>query len=312
MATPLNRHRFAEEVMPITRSEPEPDEKAKPLDCAKAWAEVEKSADDVINSTQDPILRNKRINAAYANLYMKDPTLHWAGVAAFASKQVGCGLQSAKRVLDVGDMETEDAKHPMPSPDGMPVPRGMDLLTAYKYDKAKAVYNALTVGNRNVFKDIYPVHLFYEKHGIEGLRQCGKARNPPVSARVMQGFEDTAAGHSDKGAVNILYHEQHDILEAPNIFGSKEVQDIMGQNQAASEWWLGIGRLGGAERTTTAFSPDCTGGPTVTFNNENPAMFDQRWPFAQSVAGKFESLIANPQSHSQVLSDLRAIAGQGR
>lgn len=310
MAIPLNRHRFVEEELPITRhSEDTPSPKAVPLDCAKAWAEVEKSADDVINSTQDPILRNKRINAAYASLYMKDPSLHWAGVAAFASKQVGCGLKSAKQVLDIGDMEMENMKHPMPTPDGMGAP-GIDIVTGFKYDKAKAVYNALVVGNRNVFKDIYPVHLFYEKHGIAGLRRCGKARNPPVSARVMQGFEDTAAGHSDKGAVNILYHEQHDILEAPNIFGSKEVQDVMGQNQYWSNWW--IGRMGGAEHTTTAFSPDCTGGPTVTFNGENPAMFDQRWPFAQSVAGKFESLIANPQSHSQVLSDLRAIAGQGR
>lgn len=39
----------------------------------------------------DPKARNRAINAAYANLWLKDPRFQWAGLAAFASKQVGVG-----------------------------------------------------------------------------------------------------------------------------------------------------------------------------------------------------------------------------
>lgn len=36
--------------------------------------------------------RNRRINAACARLWLADQRFQWAGLAAFASKQVGCGL----------------------------------------------------------------------------------------------------------------------------------------------------------------------------------------------------------------------------
>jgi uncharacterized Zn-binding protein involved in type VI secretion len=43
----------------------------------------------------DPKARNRAINAAYAQLWRLDNRFQWAGLAAFASKQVGCGLLHA-------------------------------------------------------------------------------------------------------------------------------------------------------------------------------------------------------------------------
>ena len=43
----------------------------------------------------DPTERNRAINAAYARLWLHDERFQWAGLAAFASKQVGCGLLHA-------------------------------------------------------------------------------------------------------------------------------------------------------------------------------------------------------------------------
>ena len=48
----------------------------------------------------DPKARNSAINAAYAQLWLDDPRFQWAGLAAFASKQVGCGLLHAADSID--------------------------------------------------------------------------------------------------------------------------------------------------------------------------------------------------------------------
>lgn len=73
------------------------------LTCGCLWLECQKEAEDVISINgkiiQDSILRNQRINAAYARLSIADKRFQWAGLAAFASKQVGCGLLHAVSVM---------------------------------------------------------------------------------------------------------------------------------------------------------------------------------------------------------------------
>ncbi|MEQ2027266.1 hypothetical protein ABLB84_16270 [Xenorhabdus szentirmaii] len=60
------------------------------------WYRYQKEAEGIVGQggklIADPITRNKRINQTYANIWLKDNRFQWAGLAAFASKQVGCGL----------------------------------------------------------------------------------------------------------------------------------------------------------------------------------------------------------------------------
>ncbi|MEQ1964670.1 hypothetical protein ABLB69_16190 [Xenorhabdus khoisanae] len=69
------------------------------LTCECVWRRYQKEAEDIVapggKLIADPKERNKRINAAYASLWLNDNRFQWAGLAAFASKQVGCGLLHA-------------------------------------------------------------------------------------------------------------------------------------------------------------------------------------------------------------------------
>ena len=67
--------------------------------CAAAWKTVN---DEVakVDAMPDIRARNKAISASYANLHMASPDLKWAGTAAFAYKQVGCGMDTAHTYLD--------------------------------------------------------------------------------------------------------------------------------------------------------------------------------------------------------------------
>lgn len=63
------------------------------------WASFQAEAEQIVTVdgrlTGNDEERNKRINAAYARLWLADRRFQWAGLAAFASKQVGCGLLHA-------------------------------------------------------------------------------------------------------------------------------------------------------------------------------------------------------------------------
>ncbi|MFM0725583.1 hypothetical protein PQQ53_18115 [Paraburkholderia strydomiana] len=67
-------------------------------DCIDCWCFYQKKAEAIV-AVDDPIARNRRINAAYAQLWLDDHRFQWAGLAAFASKQVGCGLLNAAEMI---------------------------------------------------------------------------------------------------------------------------------------------------------------------------------------------------------------------
>ncbi len=244
------------------------------IDCAKAWKEVEDEADNILNKSSDYIERNKYINAAYADLYRSNPNLHWAGVAAFASKQVGCGLKDAEGYT------------------GLP----------FFGDKAKAAYEALGTGNKNVFKDIYPAHRFYQKHGFAALRHCQKVRTPPLDPSVLDGFSDIDTGHPDSGALKILLHEQQDILQTKEIFDNAAFKDAL--------WWAKWNPL--EPGLATSFSADCSGPPTVKFDGSDLSDYDQRWPYAKNVVKKFEDLLANPSDKKTLEGQMQLILDRGK
>ncbi|MEX0447569.1 hypothetical protein [Xenorhabdus sp. SGI246] len=72
------------------------------LTCECVWRRYQKEAEDIVapggKLIADPIERNKRINQAYAKIWLEDNRFQWAGLAAFASKQVGCGLLHASNM----------------------------------------------------------------------------------------------------------------------------------------------------------------------------------------------------------------------
>ena len=85
--------------------------------CENLWRGYQQRVENVVapggKLIADPKARNKAINAAYAQLWRHDPRFQWAGLAAFASKQVGCGLLHAADTIEKiaggrrGDTATE-------------------------------------------------------------------------------------------------------------------------------------------------------------------------------------------------------------
>jgi hypothetical protein len=182
------------------------------LTCECVWRSYQKEAEDIVAPggmlIADPKARNRVINSAYAKLWLSDHRFQWAGLAAFASKQVGCGLlhaaesiesiqaeydaaqrmdKSAKRswgfpgLFSVGkidkqkqrDYERARRNNPVPSAD---IRRDGELLSLVQ-QQYEYVYEKLAIGNTTLFLDVFPLHAFYKKRGLKELETCLKSRS---------------------------------------------------------------------------------------------------------------------------------------
>ena len=161
----------------------------------------------------DPKTRNKAINAAYAQLWRLDPRFQWAGLAAFASKQVGCGLLNAAETIEkmqaeeqaiqqlrdsarrglgglfssserekrakIREFEQRQHEYEQANRDN-PVwgftHRGADMPLSYSQRMYRFVYEMLAMGNTTLFLDVYPLHVFYRERGLEALKDCLPSR----------------------------------------------------------------------------------------------------------------------------------------
>ncbi|WP_426120006.1 DUF2515 family protein, partial [Pseudomonas sp. DSP3-2-2] len=147
------------------------------------------------------------MNAAYARLWLYDNRFQWAGLAAFASKQVGCGLlhasnaieniqaehEAAQRlnsggesVLDipglfsiskndeqsVRDLDEARRNNPVPSID---IRRDGEALSLMQ-QQYQHVYEMMAMGNTSLFLDVFPLHAFYAKRGWKEFKQCLRLR----------------------------------------------------------------------------------------------------------------------------------------
>jgi hypothetical protein len=162
----------------------------------------------------DPKARNRAINAAYAGLWLEDQRFQWAGLAAFASKQVGCGLLHAADSVEKIQAEYEAAQHLKHSARkgffglfsrserdrqaklrefeqaqrdyeqaqrNNPVP-GIDLgrddeSLSYAQQLYHYVYEMLAMGNTTLFLDVFPLHAFYKERGLAALETCLPSRS---------------------------------------------------------------------------------------------------------------------------------------
>lgn len=265
--------------------------------CAAGWKAVN---DEVakVDAMPDIRARNKAISASYANLYMASPDLKWAGTAAFASKQVGCGMDTAHTYLDDYPGGVEQASKDM-AMNGA----GIDPVSATMYDARQT----LGAGNLAVYDELYPSLRFYQENkatmSSQQIMGCIKNKpGTPVDPSITKGLQQTMDGHGTDGAITMLMHEQQDTLQ-------KTAYD--------SSWTfrrsLDVSRLTGYPPVQLAMTADCSSSDPskiVDFKNFPGPLYDfqSRWPFAKACANQFVSLADSPTSGPSILRSLQAIS----
>ena len=181
------------------------------LTCNCLWRRFQKEAEDWVAPggvlIADPQARNRKINAAYAQLWLADNRFQWAGLAAFASKQVGCGLIHATKLQTAiaaqkaaleklrtapsetlfegfgfkfsktnpeveQELEKARAANPMPTED---ITIG-DNPRSVVQQQLDYVYEMLALGNTSLFLDVYPLHRFFMVRGYKEMEKCLKSR----------------------------------------------------------------------------------------------------------------------------------------
>ena len=253
-----------------------------PAQCGGAWdtinAEVAQSLGEPAPAPGQPLSppkgvdlvdRNRKVTAAYAQLYLDDPRFQWAGAAAFASKQVGCGMQDA-RALARG--------------------QSWDPRTA----RAAHAERVLGKGNGAVFADIYPTHKFYQRFGSKNLTTCGSSRpGGPLPRSLGEAFErlENHDGHPTEqdfrtSAQLIIGHEQTDILQ-PGVFDDPEFAQTLWASQQGRQVFGSLAEWGGARPVNVAISASCSGSTSYEFTGSDPAKLQQRLPFARAVVDAF-------------------------
>lgn len=177
------------------------------LTCSCLWKRFQKEAEEWIAPggvlIADPYARNRRINAAYAQLWLADNRFQWAGLAAFASKQVGCGLLHAitlddrieaqrKAYQKLQESHSKDLYERIvtnklranvelweawdKAKQQNPVPLTSDPLMggaiAMLQKELKYVQEMLALGNTALFLDVYPLHRFFMVRGFKEMEVC--------------------------------------------------------------------------------------------------------------------------------------------
>jgi hypothetical protein len=261
---------------------PTPSEAAtKPFDCKAGWVDAERRM-NVISKETDPLKRNTMISAAYAKAYVETPHLEWFGAAAFASKQVGCGMAHASKVSDALLPKITDA---------VGITDDSGLL-------AKSTIRKLGDGNKAVFEEMYPAHEFYGKNGIDALKRCASERNPPLPNNVLKGFVQADEGRAKhdpalvhKGAETMLWQEQIVTLQKA-AYDDALFQRALEVNQKWSEGWLPT--FGFAQPNKVVFDEACSadGAPFFEMAGGNLGDPNWRWAFAQGTTQRFSDLVA--------------------
>ncbi|MCF4997279.1 hypothetical protein GIW70_19595 [Pseudomonas syringae] len=179
------------------------------LTCQCLWRAYQRQAEEIVAPEgvfiADPVRRNRAINAAYARLWQHDRRFQWAGLAAFASKQVGCGLLHAADSIELireehearqrvregrrasglltpekmpeqaeasRDYDEARARNPVPAVDFRPSGEELSLVQ----QQFRLVYDLMAMGNTTLFLDVYPLHQFYALRGSGEMRKCLRDR----------------------------------------------------------------------------------------------------------------------------------------
>jgi len=301
-------------------------------DCIDCWRHFQRQAEAIV-AVDDPIARNRRINAAYANLWLEDRRFQWAGLAAFASKQVGCGLLNAAELISQSNRQRnayqqwERNSSPLERLSPYTSPR-MPMPDQAMGEGATKVYQMLAKGNMSLFLDVWPLHMFYKKFGLQRFKRCLSERKElrgsvarPIEAavpfgamqpRVVHAFEAIDAANTPGGVKFLAEHEQLNILQ-PAMYDDTAFAMLMRANQFA--WALNI-PTGSAREIQLALANRCTttgaNSQIERFSREplaNLADPNQRMAFVMRAAQRFDDLLRGPIEKHSVENSLFIIAG---
>lgn len=285
--------------------------------CASLWlrcqAEAEKWLTDARTGrlVDDPVRINRRINSAYAFLWLTDRRFQWAGLAAFASKQVGCGLLHAARTI----AETGAEIRKRPGQDSF------EFLSKNLYELgagmgSEQMYAELALGNLHLFLDIYPLHRFFmlasdksDQERLAHLGRCLKDRQSiehkvlwklkPGMLRfgtaqddIIKGFTALVEGRTEESVQALAHHEQVNILQKI-IYDNPATQAALAGNQFA--WVSGLPSGRHAE-IKLSLSAHCNTQPGLTawFTKKTAARLwdkDERMQFVLAAAKQFHKLL---------------------
>lgn len=295
------------------------------------WSTFQKEAEDILavngSFEGNDRERNRRINAAYARLWLADNRFQWAGLAAFASKQVGCGLLHSAETIARNRRARERLQLSIAA--ALPGAEAATGVEAGTEAGAAYMYRKLGFGNAHLFLDIYPLHRFFMERGWEEFdayldkRQNNKYpvywavnRNTlqfgTPFEEIRQGFRHIDLGNLAASVEQIAQHEQVNILQKI-MYNDRVLQRLLAMNQYA--WATGF-PTGDFQEIKLTLSAECRAkaGLTSWFSRDKNAQLwvvEQRMPFVLAAARQFQALLRGPE-RPHVEASIRAIAvGEG-
>lgn len=252
-----------------------------PADCDRLWAQVNAEKNRTV-AISDPMERNRKITAQYAQLYKAKPELSWVGLAGIVSRQAGCAMVKAKTASD--------------------------SINPWKSGPADSAYRALGDANKEIYSSIYPATKFYQANGLNRLKQCNRTADGQrrVSPKLMSAFEQIDNGSPKSiraGSDVIAGYEQRDIIQ-DRVYSVEEYKDAFEKN----EWWSKrpLGRWMGAEAPEIPISTDCTDANKVPFSGSIGSP-DSRVAYYNELMNRYEKL---PQGVRDGMAD--RLIRQGR
>lgn len=296
------------------------------------WASFQKEAEDVLKVDgqwiADDKERNRRINAAYARLWLADERFQWAGLAAFASKQVGCGLLHAADIAGASRSQRELVERSLGQASVPGARYGATLKQAGMELGGSEMYSRLGHGNKHLFLDIYPLHRFYMERGWKEFdAYLGRRQNKryPVHwevdrdvlefgkpfREIRDGFQAIDVGHGMKSVEMLARHEQVNILQSI-MYDDHVMQGLLAWNQFA---WATDFPSGYYQEVKLTLSAECQArsGWTTWFSRDKCArlwVIEERMQFVLEAARRFNALL-NGSQRQQVEASLREIADGG-
>jgi hypothetical protein len=293
------------------------------------WATFQAEAEDLLRIDGrwicDDRERNKRINRAYARLWLTDKRFQWAGLAAFASKQVGCGLLHSADMIAAHRREREVIESSLGHGSAPGARYGATFKQLASEMGAHEMMRRLGHGQTHVFLDIYPLHRFYMERGWTEFLACLPHRQNACYAvhwevdrntlafatpfpEIAAGFEQIELGRIDDSVRTLAQHEQVNILQRI-MYNDLFMQMLLDWNQLA---WATEFPSGDYEEIKLNLSAQCPARPgtTSTFSKDRYAkLWDpaERMPFVFEAADRLSMLLAGPE-REQVEASIRSIS----
>lgn len=240
--------------------------------CDKAWEEAAAETKTVVDMP-DKRARNRRISALYSDINLRHPELKWAGAAAFASKQVGCGMDEWESIL---------------------------------------VEDVLEDGNGAVFKELYPMLRFYDKTkdvmSPAQVKECLQHKPPPpLPPPLVQGLGQVMDGDLNSGADTMLRYEQSATLQE-SVYDNWRFRSALRVNAATGNRISPINVAFSAK----CESSDPARNVTFNAADGQLYKFEDRMPYAEKVAHRYIELSEDPATRGSMLTELRQIQADGQ